>query len=148
MAYADQDDVERAAGGAQALADLTDLDGTRSGEVDTDVLEAAQQDADAEIDSYIGRNRKVPLASPVPPVIRRVSAEEVVYLLRMRRRMLGEFEQTRHENNLRWLEGAAKGFLTLGVDPQSEKSSLVSPAVILVGDYDREITAETLKGVW
>jgi phage gp36-like protein len=148
VAYASQEDVERVAGGAQALADLTDLDGTGSGEVDPDVLAAALADADAEINSYVGRNRKVPLAEPYPPRVKRVAAEEAVHLLRLRRRMVGDADQQQHEDNLRWLEGVAKGFLTLGVEPQGEKSSLVSPAVVLVGEDDREITAENLKGIW
>ena len=148
MAYSTLDDVMIAAGGARALAELTDIDGTRSGEVDADVLASAIADADALIDTYIGRNRAVPLSEPVPQIIRRLSADETVYLLRMRRQMVGDFEQTRHENNLRWLEGAARGFLTLGVDPQPAKSSLVAPAVQDVGEDDAEITAENLKGVW
>lgn len=148
MAYSSQADVEIAAGGARALAELTDLDGTRSGEVNDDVLAAAIADADAMIDTYVGRNRAVPLVAPIPQIVKRLSADEVVYLLRMRRQMVGDFEQARHENNLRWLEGVARGFLTLGVDPQPKKSSLVAPAVIEVGEGDREITAESLKGVW
>jgi phage gp36-like protein len=148
VAYSSQDDVVIAAGGSRALAELTDLDGALNGEIDPAVLAAAIGDADAMIDTYVGRNKQVPLQAPIPQIIKRLSADEALYLLRMRRQMVGEAEQLRHENNLRWLEGVARGFLTLGVDPQPSKSSLVAPAVVEVGEDDREITAESLKGVW
>lgn len=146
MAYSTQTDIEAAAGGAQALIELCDLDGTGAG-LNAAVLATAQADADAFIDSYVAKQRSVPL-SPVPPVIKRMSAEETVYLLRMRRVMLSDFEQQRHEANIDWLKGVARGMYTLGVDPQPAKSALVSPAVVTVEDADAEITACNMRGFW
>lgn len=148
MAYSSQSDLEIAAGGVERLAELTDLDGTGTGEVNALVLDAAIADADAMIDTYVGRNRAVPLPAPVPRTIVRMSADEAIYLLRMRRSMVGDFERERHENNIRWLEGYAKGFLTLGVEPNPEKASLVRPGVIEVADDARIDTAAKLKGLW
>jgi phage gp36-like protein len=147
MAYCSQADVEIAAGGARALVELCDLDGARSGTVNATVLAAAIADADALIDSYVAKQRAVPL-NPVPAVVRRVSAEETVHALRCRRQIVGEYEDQRHENNVRWLEGVAKGMITLGVDPQPAKSALVAPAVVTVDDSEREITAFNTRGIW
>jgi phage gp36-like protein len=148
VAYSTQADLENAAGGADRLAELTDLDGSGSGEVDEEVLASAIADADALIDTYVGRNRAVPLQAPIPRMITRVSADEAVFVLRLRRQMVGDFERERHADNLGWLEQVAKGFVTLGVEPAPLKSSLVRPAVVEVADDGREDTRAALKGLW
>lgn len=148
MAYSTQADLENAAGGAERLAELTDLDGSGTGEVNVVALDAAIADADAWIDTFVGRNRAVPLQAPVPRMIARVSAEETLFLLRQRKQMVGDFERERHADNLSWLEGVAKGALTLGVEPTPPKSSLVRPAVVEVSDEAREDTRAALKGLW
>ncbi len=148
MAYCTQADVENEAGGAQALVDLCDLAKTRSSVLNAAVLSAAIADADAWIDSYVAKRRAVPLAT-VPLVVRRVSKEETVFILRGNTRFTGERDQEKHEANTRWLEGVARGTITLGVDPQPAKSALVAPAVVLRDDdLTIECTSETLKGIW
>ncbi len=148
MAYSTQSDLVTEAGGMQALVELCDLERTRSGQLDTAVMAQAIAEADALIDSYVAKQRAVPLAAPVPAVIRRISKQEAVYGLRSNTRFTGERDETKHENNLRWLEGVAKGHITLGVDPQPAKSALVCPAVVLVDDEDAEITATNTEGFW
>jgi phage gp36-like protein len=148
MAYATRADLENAAGGSDRLADLTDLDGTGSGDVNQAVLDDAIADADALIDSYIGRNQRVPLSDPVPRSVARVSADEALFILRQRKQMVGDVERERHADNLHWLEQAAKGFVVLGVDAGLPKSSVVRPAVVETQDDDREDTRKKLEGLW
>lgn len=150
MAYSDVTTVRRAAGGAQVLVDLCDQDNSGSDVLDTAVLNAAIADTDALIDSYVAKQRAVPL-NPVPAAVARLAAEETVYRLRSQkpRAPIGEIEQQRHQENLDWLDGVAKGRITLGVDPQPAKSALVSPGVVLRDDDDdAEITASSLEGIW
>jgi len=145
MAYCIEAQVQVEAGGARALDQLTDQGG--SGNRDTAVLDQAIADADALINSYVAKQRAVPL-SPVPDVIRKSSQEIAVYLLRAQKRMVTELEQATHDSRMRWLEQVAKGYVTLGVDPQPAKSALVSPAVVLCDDAETELTAENTKGAW
>lgn len=148
MAYCIQADVENEAGGAQALVELCDLARTRSGVLETAVLDAAIADADAWINGYVAKKRAVPLAAPVPAVIKRISQQEAVYILRGNTRFTGERDREKHDENHATLRDIARGISTLGVDPQPAKSALVSPAVVLVDDDDNEITATNTEGIW
>lgn len=149
MAYTDQTAVASAAGGLSVLVDLTDQDGTGAGQVNAAVLAKAIADVGGMIDSYVAKQRAVPL-NPVPAVVALKAAQEVVFLLRSQkpRAPIGELELSRHEENIKWLEGVARGSITLGVDPQPAKSALVSPAVVTVDDAIAEITAKNTVGFW
>ncbi len=149
MAYTTQAACEIAAGGLANLVDLCDQDGTGSGALNEAVLTEAITATDGWIDSYVAKQRAVPL-SPVPDAVARLAAQEAVYRLKANkpRPPIGPVEQQRHDENLKWLEGIASGRVTLGVDPQPAKSALVSPAVVLVDDADAEITACNTKGFW
>lgn len=149
MAYTDQAGVVSAAGGISVLIDLTDQDGTGAGQVDAAVLAKAIVDVGGMIDSYVAKQRAVPL-NPVPAVIALKAAQEVVFLLRSQkpRAPIGELELSRHEENIKWLEGVARGTITLGVDPQPAKSSLVTSDIVTVSDADTEITACNTRGFW
>jgi phage gp36-like protein len=149
MAYTTQAACENAAGGALVLIDLCDLDGNAPGVVNAAVLAQAIADTDGWIDSFVAKQRAVPL-NPVPVAIARLSAQETVYRLRSNkpRAPIGDVEQRRHEENLDWLKRVARGEYTLGVDPQPVKSALVSPAVVTVDDDTTESTATNLRGLW
>jgi phage gp36-like protein len=142
MAYCIQADIEKAIG-AEELVQLTDHAG--AGVVDAAVLAAAIASADAWINGYIAKQRAVPL-DPVPELIKRYSVQETVYLLKGENTT--EREELQHTNRENYLRDIAMGKVTLGVDPQPAKSALVAPAVVTVGEGDREITAESLKGLW
>jgi len=156
VAYSTETDVAIAAGGHEPLVELCDLaneaDKSDGAPLPTPwpasallVLAEAIADADALINSYVAKQRAVPLV-PVPPVIRRMSAEEAVFLLRSRKQIVSEYEQAKHEANVRWLEGLSRGTTTLGVDPQPAKSALVAPVV--VERTNAEVTARSLRGLW
>ena len=148
MAYCTQADVETAAGGLLNLVDITNLPAAPgqpiSNQVNVDVLTGAIVDADALIDSFVAMKRAVPLL-PVPKLIRRISAEETVYLLRSRR-SFSDIDQVKHDANVKWLVGFSRGENTLGVEPVPAKSSQVSPAVVLIGDLSFE--GDRFKGLW
>ena len=146
MAYSVQADVERAAGGADALITLADLDD--DGDLDVASLAATIDEADAWINSYVPRRYETPLSAP-SPIIRRISAQETVYLLEEARQAVSTRSNERHEENRQYLEGIATGAIIPGVDPPPAKSSTVAPAAVA----DRSgvtgaLTRTSLKGVW
>lgn len=145
MAYSTQDDVQRAAGGEKILVQLSDLEDT--GAVDTATVAAAIAKADAWIDSYVAKKRAVPL-SPVPTMVNTISAEEAVYRLRSQRQFMTERDQRAHDQNEKWLDGVARGLVTLGVDPQPAESALNDPDVVVPLDADVEITRCNTRGMW
>jgi phage gp36-like protein len=146
MAYVTQTDVERAAGGAAKLAQLTDLDA--DGAVDALVLSETIADASRWIDSYVQRRHAVPLTEPVPAIVRRFCAQEVVYLLKRPRGAVDTQDQEDHDELLLWLRGVSEGSVSLGVDPPPTHSSSVRPESGDREDVDSAATRDTLKGLW
>jgi phage gp36-like protein len=113
MAYCVQADVEVASGGATKLAELTD-DAPVAGAstLNATNLAAAIAEADAWIDSYlyVGEQYTLPLET-VPELIKRTSAMETVFRLRMRRAHLGtdRSAELAREDRVRLLEAYVKG---------------------------------------
>ena len=157
MAYCVQADLERAAGGVALFLKLADHNG--DGTADTDVVADAISDAERYVDSYLARRYSVPLASP-SDVIRRVTAEEAVYILRKDSVALGNVEgvfsdlQLVHLQNVLWLEGVAAGKINPGVDPAPTKSSAVGASIGTRANStdtdmtDTLVTRSSLKGFW
>lgn len=108
MAYADSDDLVRAAGGEANLVELSDLDG--DGDADTDVLEAAQRRADSWINTHSWHLHSGNLPfNPVPDFIRELAAEEAIYRLKRRRRVDTEVDRQEHEERRAELEAIKLG---------------------------------------
>lgn len=84
--------------------------------VETAKITKAITDADALINSYMGKLYQVPV-SPVPAVVANVSAEEAIYNLYGLRRRVPEYWENRHKDNLSWLAKVAKGQVSLGIEP-------------------------------
>ncbi len=109
------------------LADVKDqLDGGRliqltddedSGAVNEARVAKAIDDADREIDGYLGARFTVPLLS-VSETVRRLSVDIAVYNLYSRREKVPEHRMERYRNAIRFLEQAASGKVSLGAaDP-------------------------------
>lgn len=114
MAYCTQTDIQNRI----ALEELKLLAGDP---IDTAKVTKAIADADALIDSYLGKLYSVPLAT-VPAVVANVSVEEAVYNLYGLVRRVPEYWENRHKDNLDWLEKASKGQVTLGIDTKPASS--------------------------
>lgn len=95
MSYAQVDDIKTRLG-ADLVALLADEDGDGAG--DLSILEAALEDADAEIDAALAGRYATPVASP-PAVLRRIAADLAVHFLFVRRR-----EAIAPEHERRWAE--------------------------------------------
>lgn len=117
MTYAvRQDYIDRY--GASELLQLTDRDG--NGTEDTDVLNKALADADAEIDSYAATRYLVPL-SPVPTVIVRIALDITRY--RLFANQATEEVRNRYEDAVRFLKAIASGDVQLGATPPTSATT-------------------------
>jgi phage gp36-like protein len=114
MAYSALDDLKKLLP-EERIIELTD--DAESGAVDQGVLNEAIAQADAEIDGYLGERYSVPLAT-VPSVIRKLSVDMAVYHLYSRRAEdIPETRKDRYRHAVRFLEGVARGTVSLGVAP-------------------------------
>ena len=112
MPYCTQADILESLSEAE-LIQLTDDAG--AGTVDPDVVERAIADADATVDAHCQGRYSVPLASPVPGVIRRISVDITVYNLYSRRDdTMPETRKERMKSAERFLEKVARGEIRLG----------------------------------
>lgn len=150
MSYCTIDDVEKAAGGPDRLTQLSDLErtGRRSDTVLTDAIEMAE----GLVNSYAEARYHVPFSGTAPPIIRSITADEVVYSLKSRKGMLTDDERKSHDERVLWLEGLAAGKVSPGEDPRPASSTHAKRRGFLSrGDEDDEdlaLTKTNLRGVW
>lgn len=142
--YTTKADVQSAAGGERRLIQLTDAEGT--GNFNQAELEEAQKEADALIDSYVQRRIFTPV-SPVPDRLKTLAAQETVYALQVRRQLVPQEAQTRHEERVEFLRDVAGGKASLGVEPEHTKSSAVDPEVLERSPAET-VGRAALKGYW
>jgi phage gp36-like protein len=141
MPYASQIEIQHAAGGADRLIQLADWDA--DGVIDAAVIAAAQEQADAFLDSYLRLRYATPVANP-SATLRGYAAEHAVYWMRQARGMTGPDEQTQLENRQRQLEAMRDGKLRPD-EPLPAKSTAVRASFrARSGDVSRD----KLKGAW
>lgn len=133
MPYSDATDLQRAAGGADRLLQLTDWDA--DGSEDAGVVDDAIATADGWIDSRLRGRYQTPLAAPVPEAIRRMSARLALYELKRRRDALTEHDLITYEQDIQWLVDMREGRADPGTSPPPTKSSADAAAA-----YDRDTT--------
>ena len=120
MSYIVQADLLAQVSEAQ-LVQLTDDE--TIGVVNTTRVSQAIADADAEIDGYVATRYAVPVAAPVPALLKKLSIDITIYNLWRRRQKIPELVRTAYEDAIKKLEQIAKGTITLGVDPAPAESS-------------------------
>lgn len=155
MAYTTLEDIQLAAGGADRLLQLTDHNGDQ--EIDTEVLAAAQAQADTWINAFMRRlYDNLPFVT-VPAWIRTRAAQETVYVLLMWRRMVTEQDLVLHQERQRELESVNKGMIMVSEDNYPLGDSTTGrPALLdtetrqdtLEPGVSRPVTRDTLKGFW
>jgi phage gp36-like protein len=126
VAYCTVDDIKSRIGEAE-LVQLTDDEAT--GTVSDSRIEEAIEDADREIDGHVGLGLAVPL-SPVPPVIRKLSADIALYNLFSRRSAVPvpDSRIERYKSAVAFLERVAAGKVSLGMgDPEGSPRDPESP---------------------
>lgn len=149
MSYASITQIQLAAGGAQRLLDLADQvggvvlnNGTITDANALAVIADAQVRADAWIDSFLRLRFSTPLAV-VPPTIAQISADEVVYRLRMNRGMIGEIYENARKERERELANLRDGKQRPD-EPLPAKSTGVVAAFV---ENDSPFSRRRLKGI-
>lgn len=107
-AFSRQDYIDRH--GAQELLQLTDRDG--DGVEDSGVLDKAVQDAENEIDAYVGARYALPLAT-TPLLLTRIARDLVRYFLFDQR--APEEVRERYKRAVKLLESIRSGDTSLGL---------------------------------
>lgn len=139
MAYSTINDILK----MLSEADLIELTAeTDAGAYDPDVVERAIEDADAEIDGYVGTRYKVS-RDPIPPVLRKYSVDIAIYNLYSRRQIVNEEWRKRYEDAVRYLELVAQGKISLGTG--DSEPGAVNHAPSIQGP-PRIFSRQSLKG--
>lgn len=152
MAYTTQTDVEKAAGGAPGLVELADYDD--DGVVDAEVLEAAQEEADAWVDTLLRRQFGADLPfDPVPKRIKHIAAAETVYVLQTRpgRQSATAADHEKHEARAAELEAMDRNRRNpVEGDAYPKGDGGGTPAVVELSTEDESpsMTRASGRGVW
>lgn len=143
MPYSTLDDLKKKID-EPVLVRLTDTDST--GAVNTAKVERAIRDADALIDSYVGKIYKTPL-SPVPPVIADASATIAIVYLHMLRSAPSPVWEAAYDRVVELLQKVVDGAATLegsveepALSRDLSESSMFSAAL-------RRFSREKLEGM-
>lgn len=126
--------------GESSLVELTDRAEPPTGEISDAILDAALDDADVTINSYISKRYKSPVVVGSAP-LRRVSTRLAFYFLH--RNNYPDTVRQEYEDALDYLKQISRGDVVLdvaGIEPTS------APAQVQVDDSDRVFTRDNLKG--
>jgi len=139
MAYCSQADLEKLVG-PEVLAELT----TDVGEMaDTEVVAAAIAQADAEIDAYLAKRYRLPLAS-VPPVVKALSIDIALYHLHSRREGMPPIREEKYKRAVAFLTDVARGLAEIvgadGAEVTGDDSEVAE-----ITSNDRVFSRDTLK---
>lgn len=126
--------------GERMLIDLTDREDSPTNVIDSDAVERALSDADAEIDGYLTDRYVLPLAD-VPPAIFRIACTIAIVNLHIHEPSAKLKDD--YDNAQRKLREIAAGTFRLpvaGVEPQSTSSEGVKST-----DRERPFTQDSMK---
>jgi phage gp36-like protein len=148
MGYCAEADVQTAVGGAIKLAELSDQDNALSGAVNHTVVQAAIDEATAELASYVGHRISVnTVAATVPPVLKLKAAAWAARILR-RNAYNGQplaDDLDREETDRKWLELVARGIVSLGVEPAPKDAPEVTDKAA-PRDSTLQVSRRALRG--
>jgi phage gp36-like protein len=139
MAYCTQTDLEKLIP-ALSLAQLT----TESGSIpDVDIVAEVIDQADAEIDSYCGRQYSVPF-SPVPDRIRTLSVDIAIYRAYLRRQLVPDPARQRYEDAINFLKDVSKGLAVIGTSDSPPDATSTGVNTVTFSSNDRLFSRDTM----
>lgn len=143
MSYTTHDDVAGRLGPA-LYVQLTDDAG--SGAADASRVEAARREADAEIDSHLGRRYAVPVEvgtdERLASQLRRIAVDLAVFRLHGRRPPIPDDVRRERDAAIRWLERVASGHVALPARARPAGAEALRPGVV---GPARRLTRDTLR---
>lgn len=112
-------DVMRLKFGESELIQLTDVEAPYLGIINMDKLNAAMQEANSEIDAYVGSRYPLPLQT-IPPFLMNIGCNLARYYA-----VTGDLSENdpiknRYDSSIKTLTKISKGELTLGGSPAGE----------------------------
>lgn len=123
MPYIDTDDLELVLG-AELLRQMSDPDNT--GEIDEDIVGEAIKASEAKLNGYLVKRYAVPIAEPVPELVRQLAIDGAIFKLKARGRSMATLEEIEEERErVQTMKDIANGSIMLDVDPGPTKSSVV-----------------------
>jgi phage gp36-like protein len=139
MSYILQSDLEAGGLSNSQLIQLTD--DAKSGEVDTDKVSKAIEDAEGEVNGYLAKRYVVPVAPPVPDLVQKLSTDIAVWNIYSRRQRAPDNVRQRYEDAIKMLIRIADGDMVL--DLPAPPSGLTGGEVF---GPERVFTRDKLKG--
>lgn len=148
MAYCTQDDVQISVGGATKLAQLSDLDNVLSGAVNAAAVDAAIDEASAEMASYIGHRISLnAIQASIPRVVVNKAAAWAARILRRNayngQPLEDDIEQKKMD--IEWLMGVAEGKISLGVEPAPKDADVITDKAA-PRDSTLQVSRRALRG--
>lgn len=125
------------------FAQLMDWNGT--GVIDANAVTRALASADAWVDQYLRTRYATPVQNP-SETLKRIAAEEAVYVLKQARGMdqLTDVDFDKRKERMAELEQMRRGALRPD-EPTPAKSSAVKSAIV---EMSGDVTREKTKGMW
>ena len=152
MAYATQADVEKAAGGAARLRQISDT--SNSGSINASVVADAIDEGAALIDSYAGKRHAVPFAAPVPKIVTLMCAKIAVLSMVMATGNATELDKSQWEFIVgggrvpSWLERLSRGEVSLGEAPADAPAEMVADTADPNPSSNLDVSRASLEGYW
>ncbi len=143
MSYIALDDLRKLVP-EDALVQFTDDESL--GTVDEARVDEAIESAQAEADGYLGIRYTVPLASPSEAVKAKVADIALYNLYSRTLQEMPEVRRDRYKAAVKWLEGVAKGTVSLGAAEEPSPATPDSGAETNVGSDTQTFTREKLEG--
>lgn len=109
--------------GERELIQLTDTEAPYLDAINLTKLNAAIEEANSEIDAYIGSRYALPLQT-VPPFLKNIGCNLARYYAVTGDLSENDPIQDRYKNSLKTLERVSKGVLTLGGSPAGEATAV------------------------
>ncbi len=143
MTYASQQDLIDRFGKVE-LTQLTDNDNIPPTTIDSVVVAGALADADAMIDSYLGKAYALPL-SVTPPVLRKIAADLARSYLHGEAADKDSIVTRNAAAAMAWLKDVAKGLVSL--DEGGEQPAQAGGGAIKANPSTRVMRRDTLRGL-
>lgn len=125
------------------LVALSDLD-DGTGQINTARIQAALDDASAEIDSYIAKAVALPMAE-VPRILKTICRDLALHRLYVNIGHSMEARKSLRDDAIGFLKSVARGDAALG-DGGAIAAEIVTPGVAMTDGPEREITRASLWG--
>jgi len=133
MSYISQADLTEQLSETQ-LIQLTDDE--KLGVVHTERVARAIASAEGEINGFVATRYTVPIAAPIPALIKGWAVTLAGYYLWRRRQRVPEDVRLAYEDVIARLRDVAAGKLTLGIDPPPAESAQSSQGELLANESE------------